>query len=69
MTMCHLSPQRGRNGPSTRVAGADIFGADVHLDVLDVTERQGRTIVRVKVDGTPHDVRRAPGLPMYLCPP
>jgi hypothetical protein len=33
-------------------AGADIFGADVHLDVLDVTERQGRTVVRVKIDGT-----------------
>ena len=33
-------------------AGADIFGAQVHFDVLDVTERQGRTIVRVKIDGT-----------------
>jgi hypothetical protein len=36
----------------TAWAGADIFGADVHLDVLDVTERHGRTIVRVKIDGT-----------------
>jgi SnoaL-like domain len=33
-------------------AGADIFGAHVHFDVLDVTERQERTIVRVKIDGT-----------------
>ena len=33
-------------------AGADIFGAHVHFDILDVTERQGRTIVRVKIDGT-----------------
>ena len=33
-------------------AGADIFGAHVHFDVLDVTERQGRTIVTVKIDGT-----------------
>ena len=36
----------------TAWAGADIFGAHVHLDVLDVTERQGRTIVSVKIDGT-----------------
>jgi SnoaL-like protein len=33
-------------------ARTDIFGAHVHFDVLDVTERQGRTIVRVKIDGT-----------------
>jgi hypothetical protein len=33
-------------------ASADIFGAHVHFDVLDVTERPGRTIVRVKIDGT-----------------
>jgi SnoaL-like domain len=33
-------------------AGADIFGAHVHFDVQDVTERQGRTIVRVRIDGT-----------------
>jgi hypothetical protein len=36
----------------TAWARADIFEADVHLDVLDVTERHGRTIVRVKIDGT-----------------
>ena len=36
----------------TAWADTDIFGAHVHLDVLDVTERQGRTIVTVKVDGT-----------------
>ena len=36
----------------TAWAGADIFGAHVHFDVLDVTERQGRTVVRVKIDGT-----------------
>ncbi len=36
----------------TAWAGADIFGAHVHLEVLDVTERPGRTIVRVKIDGT-----------------
>ena len=36
----------------TAWAGADIFGAQVHFDVLEVTERQGRTIVRVKIDGT-----------------
>ena len=33
-------------------ARTDIFGAHVHFDVLDVTERQGRTIVTVKIDGT-----------------
>ena len=33
-------------------ASADIFGAHVHFDVLNVTERQGRTIVTLKVDGT-----------------
>jgi hypothetical protein len=33
-------------------AGADIFGAHVHFDVLNVTARQGRTIVTLKVDGT-----------------
>ena len=33
-------------------ARADIFGAHVHFDVLDVKERSGRTIVRVKIDGT-----------------
>ena len=33
-------------------AGADIFGAHVRFDVLNVTERQGRTIVTLKVDGT-----------------
>ena len=36
----------------TAWAGADIFGAHVHFDVLNVTERQGRTIVTVKIDGT-----------------
>ena len=36
----------------TAWAGADIFGARVRFDVLDVTERHGRTIVRVKIDGT-----------------
>ena len=36
----------------TAWASTDIFGAHVHFDVLDVTERQGRTIVRVKIDGT-----------------
>ena len=36
----------------TEWAGADIFGAHVHFDVLNVTERQGRTIVTLKVDGT-----------------
>jgi hypothetical protein len=36
----------------TAWADADIFGAHVHLDVLDVTERRGRTIVSVKIDGT-----------------
>ncbi len=33
-------------------ARTDIFEAHVHFDVLDVTERQGRTIVTVKIDGT-----------------
>ena len=33
-------------------ARTDIFGAHVHFDVLDVAERQGRTIVTVKIDGT-----------------
>jgi alkyl hydroperoxide reductase subunit AhpF len=33
-------------------ARTDIFGAHVHFDVLNVTERQGRTIVTLKVDGT-----------------
>ena len=36
----------------THWASADIFGAHVHFDVLDVTERQGRTVVTVKIDGT-----------------
>jgi hypothetical protein len=36
----------------TAWAGTDIFGAHVHFDVLNVTERQGRTIVTVKIDGT-----------------
>jgi hypothetical protein len=36
----------------TAWAAADIFGARVHFDVLDVRERQGRTIVTVKIDGT-----------------
>jgi hypothetical protein len=36
----------------TAWAGADIFGVHVHFDVLDVAERQGRTVVRVKIDGT-----------------
>ena len=36
----------------TAWAAADIFEAHVHFDVLDVTERQGRTIVRVRIDGT-----------------
>src|SRR5688572_25695317 len=42
---------RGLNA-ITAWADADIFGAHVHFDVLDVTESQGRTIVRVKIDGT-----------------
>ena len=33
-------------------ASADIFGAHVHFDVLNVTEGQGRTVVTLKVDGT-----------------
>ena len=36
----------------TAWASADIFGALVRFDVLDVTERAGRTVVRVKIDGT-----------------
>ena len=36
----------------TAWAGADIFGAEVHFDVLEVSERQGRTIVTVRIDGT-----------------
>src|SRR5688572_13010831 len=36
----------------TAWAGTDIFRAHVHFDVLDVTERPGRIIVRVKIDGT-----------------
>jgi hypothetical protein len=36
----------------TAWAAADIFGAHVRFDVLDVTERPGWTIVRVKIDGT-----------------
>ena len=36
----------------TAWACTDIFGAHVHFDVLNVTERQGRTIVSVKIDGT-----------------
>jgi len=36
----------------TAWAAADIFGAHVKLDVLDITERQGRTIVSIKIDGT-----------------
>ena len=33
-------------------ADADIFGAEVHFDVLEVGERQGRTVVTVRIDGT-----------------
>ena len=36
----------------TAWAGTDIFDAHVHFDVLDVTERSGRTIVSVEIDGT-----------------
>jgi hypothetical protein len=36
----------------TTWAGADIFAVHVRFDVLDVTERPGRTVVRVKIDGT-----------------
>ena len=42
---------RGRDA-ITAWASADIFGANVHFDVLEVTERPGRTIVRVRIDGT-----------------
>ena len=33
-------------------ASADIFGAHVRYDILNVTERQGRTVVLLKIDGT-----------------
>jgi hypothetical protein len=33
-------------------AGADIFGANVRYDILNVAERQGRTVVLLKIDGT-----------------
>ena len=33
-------------------AAADIFGAHVRFDVLDVTERQGQIVISVKIDGT-----------------
>jgi hypothetical protein len=33
-------------------AGTDIFGAQVHFDIVDVTERPGRIVVRLKIDGT-----------------
>ena len=36
----------------TEWAGTDIFGANVRVDVLNVTERQGRTVVALEVDGT-----------------
>jgi hypothetical protein len=36
----------------TTWAGADIFGANVQFEVLNVKQREGRTIVRVKIDGT-----------------
>ena len=36
----------------TAWASADIFAAQVQLEILDVTERPGRTIVRVRIDGT-----------------
>ncbi len=36
----------------TAWASADIFGAEVQFDVLDVSERQGRTVVTVRIDGT-----------------
>ena len=36
----------------TAWAAADIFAAHVQFDVLDITEHRGRTIVRVKIDGT-----------------
>ena len=36
----------------TAWAYADIFGALVHFEVLDVRERAGQTSVTVKIDGT-----------------
>jgi ketosteroid isomerase-like protein len=36
----------------TAWAAADIFGAHVQFDVLDVTERQGQIVITVKIDGT-----------------
>jgi hypothetical protein len=33
-------------------AGTDIFAADVRFDILEVIERQGRTIVTLEIDGT-----------------
>jgi alkyl hydroperoxide reductase subunit AhpF len=36
----------------TAWASTDIFGAEVRFDVLDVSQRQGRTIVTVRIDGT-----------------
>ena len=36
----------------TTWANADIFGALVHFEVLDVAERAGQTSVTVKIDGT-----------------
>lgn len=56
-------------------AGADIFGAHVHFDVLNVTERQERTIITLKVDGTfdrtglVSQPRRSPPLAEPTCRP
>lgn len=33
-------------------ARTDIFAVDVRLDVLKVTEREGRTVVTVRIEGT-----------------
>src|SRR5829696_3602869 len=33
-------------------SATDIFAVDVHFDVLDVTEAQGRTILTLKIEGT-----------------
>ena len=33
-------------------AGTDIFAADVRFDILEVTERQARTILTLRIDGT-----------------
>jgi hypothetical protein len=33
-------------------ARTDIYAVNVHLDVLKVTEREGRTVVTVRIDGT-----------------